>query len=65
MKIHSEIHTVRYFIVVIHPSDHLEKNIILIHMRYLAYCHYYSIVTGISKVHTHEKWMLLGKACVL
>ena len=63
MKIHSVIQIVKYFIVVvIHPSEHLEKNIILIHLRY---CHYYSIVTGISKVHTHEKWMLLGKACVL
>ena len=65
MKIHFVIHTVKYFIVVIHPSDHPSKNIILVQTGYLLYCHYYSIVTGISKVHTHEKWMLLGKACVL
>ena len=30
MKIHSVKHTVRYFIVVIHPSDHPTKNIIIL-----------------------------------
>ena len=30
MKIHSVIHTVKYFIVVIHPSDHPAKNIIIL-----------------------------------
>ena len=30
MKIHSVIHTVKYFIVVIHPSDHPTKNIIIL-----------------------------------